>query len=313
MTNTTYHLRPSPYAPIFQETSVRLNNGLNIHVEVAGNPTHPCVVLIMGLGCQMIHWPLKFCEYLVEQGFYVIRFDNRDIGLSSKTTSAVASKKLFPAMLRFKLGLKNTALSYTLVDMAEDTAALLAHLGIKKYAVLGASMGGMIAQILAAKHPQHVEKIGLLFTSNNQAFLPAPHPKQLKVFFSRAKSAKKVDVVAHNVKVNAIIGSPHCVNKKQVQAVSELAYDRCYMPSGTLQQLFAILCTGSLRKWDKKITQPTLVVHGDCDKLLPAKHGKAVATAIKGAKFKLISGMGHDIPDEYIAHLGTLFTQHFKS
>lgn len=313
MTNTIYHLRPSPHSLIFQETRVQLNNHLTIHVEVAGNPKDPCIVLIMGLGCQLIHWPLKFCEHLVEQGFYVVRFDNRDIGLSSKTKPLIVPKNLFPFMLKFKLGLKNKLVSYTLIDMAEDTAALLTQMGIEKYGVIGASMGGMIAQILAAKYPQNVEKLGLLFTSNNQAFLPAPRPKQLQVFFSRAKSTEKSDVIAHNIKVNTVIGSPHCVNKKQVQEISEIAYDRCYTPSGVLQQLFAILCTGSLRKWDKKITQPTLVVHGDCDKLLPAQHGKAVANAIKGAKFKLISGMGHDIPDEYIAHLGTLFTQHFKS
>ncbi|MBF7681982.1 alpha/beta hydrolase [Acinetobacter sp. B5B] len=313
MTHTTDHLRPSPYSTMFQETSVQLKNGLNIHLEVAGNPTHPCIVLIMGLGCQLVHWPLPFCEYLVKQGFYVVRFDNRDIGLSSKFEYLDTPPNILQLMLRFKLGLKNKPLCYTLVDMAEDTASLLAHLGIEKYAVLGASMGGMIAQILAATYPQHVQKVGLLFTSNNQAFLPAPHLKQLRVFFSRAQSTQKVDVVAHNIKVNATIGSPHYVNTKQVQEISEIAYDRCYMPSGILRQLFAILCTGSLRKWDQKITQPTLVVHGDCDKLLPARHGKAVVNAIKGAKFKLISGMGHDIPDEYIAHLGTLFTQHFKS
>lgn len=313
MKNTPNEFYPSPYSPLFRETQVSLSNGIQIHAEVGGNPEHPCIVLIMGLGCQMIHWPIELCQQLIEQGFFIVRFDNRDIGLSSKTNTTPTHHNLLNMMIRFKLGLKNNALNYTLEDMAEDTALLMEALNIHQYHVIGASMGGMIAQILAAQYPNRVQKLVLLFTSNNQAFLPAPGIKQFKVFFSKAKSNQKNDVIRHNIKVNRALGSPELVNDNTVKNIAEIAYDRCYMPSSILQQLLAILCTGSLKKWDKKIMQPTLVIHGQCDKLLPAKHGKTVATAIKGAKFELISGMGHDIPSEYVPRLSTLFTHHFKS
>ncbi|MEB5476282.1 alpha/beta fold hydrolase [Acinetobacter pollinis] len=305
--------QPSPYSRFMQEAVIETPNGLSLHVEVGGNPDHPCILLIMGLGGQMIHWPDQFCETLIQQGFYVIRFDNRDIGLSSKTEVTHIQKNLLKMMIRFKIGLKNTPVTYTLEDMADDAFIILKQLHIKTCYIIGASMGGMIAQILAAKHPSLVARVGLLFTSNNARFLPNPGIKQLQMFFTRAKSAKEEDVVQHNIKIAKNIGSPSYINVTDIRKISKIAYQRSYAPFGVLQQLLAILCTGSLLKWDKKITQPTLVIHGACDKLLPPKHGKAVAKAINGAKFELISGMGHDIPTELIPQLSKLFVHHFKS
>lgn len=305
--------QPSPYTNFMNETVVEMKNGMSIHVEAGGNPNHPCILLIMGLGGQMIHWPDAFCQALIQQGFYVIRFDNRDIGLSSKTKLSPIKPNLLKIMIRFKLGLKNPPASYSLEDMADDTVEVLKHLNISTCCVIGASMGGMIAQILAAKYPQYVKKIGLLFTSNNQRFLPPPGLKQLQMFFGRAKSAHEEDVIQHNIKIAKNIGSPNYINVADIRRISKIAYQRSYAPTGVLQQLLAILCTGSLQKWDKKITQPTLVLHGECDKLLPAKHGRTVAKAINGAKFELISGMGHDIPAELIPQLSNLFVHHFKS
>jgi pimeloyl-ACP methyl ester carboxylesterase len=305
--------QPSPYSRFMQEAVIETPNGLSLHVEVGGNPDHPCILLIMGLGGQMIHWPDQFCETLIQQGFYVIRFDNRDIGLSSKTEVTHIQKNLLKMMIRFKIGLKNTPVTYTLEDMADDAFIILKQLHIKTCYVIGASMGGMIAQILAAKYPSLVAHVGLLFTSNNARFLPNPGIKQLQMFFTRAKSAKEEDVVQHNIKIAKNIGSPSYINVTDIRKISKIAYQRSYAPFGVLQQLLAILCTGSLLKWDKKITQPTLVIHGACDKLLPPKHGKAVAKAINGAKFELISGMGHDIPTELIPQLSKLFVHHFKS
>lgn len=284
-----------------------------LYAETLGNPQDPCIFLIMGLGCQLIHWSDDFCHALVKQGFYVVRFDNRDIGLSNKTQQSVSAKNLLFKMVRFQIGLKNTGAHYTLEDMAQDCVDLLNHLNISRCHVIGASMGGMIAQILAAKYPQRVNKLGLLFTSNNQAFLPPPHFKQLYALLKRSKSNKPQDIIEQSVKLYQIIGSTGYINESYNRKIAQLAYQRSYTPMGVLQQFLAILCTGSLLNWDKQIKQQTLVVHGQRDRLLPPKHGKAVAKAIQGAKFELIEGMGHDISPHFIPHLSGLFGHHFKS
>jgi len=284
-----------------------------LYAETLGNPKDPCIFLIMGLGCQLIHWPDDFCHALVKQGFYIVRFDNRDIGLSYKTQQSVSAKKLLFKMVRFQFGLKNTGACYTLEAMADDCINLLDHLNISTCHVIGASMGGMIAQILAAKYPHRVNKLGLLFTSNNQAFLPPPHFKQLQALLKRSKSNKPQDIIDQSVKLYQIIGSTGYINDSYNRKIAQLAYDRSYTPMGVLQQFLAILCTGSLLNWDKQIKQQTLVVHGQRDRLLPPKHGKAVAKAIQGAKFELIEEMGHDISPHFIHHLSGLFGHHFKS
>lgn len=309
-----HSLSVSPYAPFMHEIRVELDHGISIHAEVGGNPKHPCIVLIMGLGVQLIDWPASFCKYLIDQGFYVVRFDNRDIGLSSKISNLSSQQNILNLMIRFKIGMPSQfSPSYTLEDMADDTANLMKKLNIEHYSVIGASMGGMIAQILSAKYPHNVLKLGLLFTSNNQPFLPAPGLRQLKMFFGQAKSDQKNDIIQHRIEVSKIIGSPDCINTIELRKIAEIAYDRCYSPDGVLRQLLAILCTGSLTTWDQKITQHTLVVHGQRDRLLSARHGKAVAKSIQNSRFELILGMGHDIPEEYVPQLGALFAHHFKS
>jgi pimeloyl-ACP methyl ester carboxylesterase len=170
----------------------------------------------------------------------------------------------------------------------------------------------MIGQILAARHPQKVKKLGLMFTSNNQPLLPPPFPKQLFSLIGRPESTDEEGIVSHSLKVFKIIGSPDYHNPIESIQTSRKLYRRSYYPAGVLQQFLAILCTGSLLQLDKQIQQPTLVVHGSRDRLLPPSHGKAVAKAIMGAKFELIDGMGHDIPPHFIPNLSELFAQHFK-
>lgn len=311
--NTQLQFHPSPESSFMQETKVDLENGLQLHVEMGGNPEHPCILLIMGLGAQMILWPESFCKSLIDQGFCVIRFDNRDIGLSSKIrTPSISSKNLLLLMARFAVGMKNHGAPYQLEDMADDVALLIDQLGIQSCYVIGASMGGMIAQILAAKHPQKVKKLGLLFTSNNQAFLPMPGFQQLKMMLSKHPKHEE-EIIQQSVQLHKLIGSPKFMQLDEVQQLARRAYNRSYAPMGVLQQLLAILCSGSLNQWDKQIQQSTLVVHGACDRLLPPKHGQSVARAIQGAKFELIAGMGHDIPPYFIPQLSGLFAYHFKS
>ena len=312
--NSALQFNMSPYAPFMQETKVPLGNGIELHVEMGGNPEHPTILLIMGLGAQMLFWPDFFCKSLIDQGFRVIRFDNRDIGLSSKVRNKERQRlNTMKLMSRFMVGLGNEGAPYTLYDMADDVAMLIDQLGIEKTYILGASMGGMISQIVAAKYPEKVEKVGLLFTSNNQPFLPPPYPKQILSLLGKPATHDEETIVNHSLKVFHIIGSPGYVNQVEaIQTIRKL-YRRSFYPAGVLQQFLAILCTDSLLPLNRNITQPTLVVHGSSDRLLPPSHGKAVAKAISGAKFELIQGMGHDIPAHFIPQLSGLFAHHFRS
>ncbi|MDM1248368.1 alpha/beta hydrolase [Acinetobacter sp. R933-2] len=296
-----------------QETKVDLGNGIQLHVEMGGNPEHPTILLIMGLGAQMLFWPDFFCKSLIDQGYQVIRFDNRDIGLSSKVLHKGPRLNTMKMMGRFAFGLQNQGAPYNLFDMADDAALLIERLGLEKINIIGASMGGMIAQILAAKYPEKIEKIGLLFTSNNQPLLPPPFPKQLFSLIGKPESHDEEGIINHSLKVFKTIGSPGYLNQVEAMQTARKLYQRSYHPAGVLQQFLAILCTGSLLKLDKQIQKPTLVVHGSCDRLLPPSHGRAVAKAIEGAKFELIQGMGHDIPPHFIPQLSGLFAHHFKS
>lgn len=215
-------------------------------------------------------------------------------------------------MGRFALGLENQGAPYNLYDMADDVALLIDKLELEQVDVIGASMGGMIAQILAARYPDKVRKLALLFTSNNQPFLPPPFPKQLFSLVGKPASNDEEGIINHSLKLFKVIGSPGYLNEMEAVQTARKLYQRSYHPAGVLQQFLAILCTGSLRSLDKQIQQPTLVVHGSRDRLLPPAHGKAVAKAIPDAKFELIEGMGHDIPPHFIPYLSELFAHHFK-
>ena len=310
--NSALKFSHSPYTHFMQETKVDLGNGIQLHVEAGGDPEHPAVLLVMGLGAQMLFWPDFFCKSLNDQGYYVIRFDNRDIGLSSKIRHKGQRLNTFKLMGRFAVGLQNQGSAYTLFDMADDVALLIERLGLKNPHIIGASMGGMIAQILAAKYADKIGKLGLLFTSNNQPLLPPPFPKQLFSLIGKPDSRDEEGIVSHSLKVFNIIGSPGYINQVDALQTARKLYQRSYYPAGVLQQFLAILCTGSLLQLDKQIQHPTLVVHGSRDRLLPPSHGKAVAKAIPAAKFELIHGMGHDIPPHFIPQLSSLFAHHFK-
>ncbi len=311
--NSALQYGPSPYSAFMQETKVDLGNGIELHVEVGGLEHQPTLLLVMGLGAQMLYWPDFFCKSFIDRGFKVVRFDNRDIGLSSKVHNKGPRLNTLKMMSRFVLGLGNQGSPYTLYDMADDVALLIDKMNLGPVYVLGASMGGMISQILTARYPEKVKKLGLLFTSNNQPLLPPPFPKQLFSLIGKPASTDEDGIVDHSLKLFNIIGSPGYVNQLEAMQTARKLYKRSYYPAGVLQQFLAILCTGSLLQLDKQIRQETLVVHGSQDRLLPPGHGKAVAKAISGAKFELIDGMGHDIPPHFIPYLSELFADHFTS
>ena len=294
-------------------TGTAKSGDLDIYYEDMGDQNHPPVLLIMGLGAQLLLWRKGFCEKLVNQGLRVIRYDNRDVGLSSKVTGRHTGAKLLPRMVRSFLGRRSPAV-YTLEDLADDAAALLDHLGIERAHIVGASMGGMIAQIVAARFPQRIKTLGIIFSSNNRALLPPPGPRQLRALLQRPADSTQEAIVANAVRVGRVIGSPGYPRpEEQLRADALEGYERAYYPAGIARHFAAVLGSGSLLRYDRQITAPTVVIHGKADRLMRPFGGRAIARAIKGARLVLIDGMGHDLPeqlwDQIVGELKTTFAE----
>lgn len=297
----------SGYAPV-PGTEVEL------HYEDLGDVDAPPVLLIMGLGAQLTLWHNDFCGRLLDLGYRVIRFDNRDVGLSSKLHGQWVGGSMIPKLLKSFLGLRGRGV-YTLEDMADDAAAVLDHLGIERAHVVGASMGGMIAQIFAARHARRTAGLGIIFSSNNSALLPPPAPRALlSLIKGPPPDSPREVIVANSVRVSKIIGSPgYPRTEERLRADAEETYDRCFYPQGVGRHFAAILASGSLRRYDRQITAPTVVIHGRADVLMRPSGGKAIARSIPGARLVLFDGMGHDLPEELfgamVAELATTFAE----
>jgi pimeloyl-ACP methyl ester carboxylesterase len=287
---------------------------LDIYYEDMGDPSAAPVLLIMGLGAQLLLWRTGFCEKLVAQGLRVIRYDNRDVGLSSKFDHQRVDARLISRMARFEFGIGSPAV-YTLEDMVDDGAAVLDHLGIERAHVVGASMGGMIAQIFAARFAARTRSLAVIFSSNNQPFLPPPAPRALLAILKAPPPGSPRDVIIDNaVRVNRIIGSPrYPAPEQRLRADAIESYERCHYPWGFPRHFGAILGSGSLVGYDRRITAPTVVIHGRADRLMRPSGGQAVARAIDGARWVLFDGMAHDLPEELwdpvIGELTITFTQ----
>jgi pimeloyl-ACP methyl ester carboxylesterase len=279
-------------------TGTARSGDLDLCYEDMGDAGDPTVLLIMGLGAQLLLWRTAFCEKLVAEGFRVIRYDNRDVGLSSKTERHSAGP-MIPRMIRFWLGLPSRS-PYTLEDMADDAAAVLDHLGIDRAHIVGASMGGMIAQIFAARFRERTRSLGVIFSSNNRPFLPPPAPRALFSVLKGPPPGSPRDVIVDNaVRVTRIIGSPaYPAPEQRIRAEAIEGYERCYYPWGIPKHFSAILASGSLTRYDRQITAPTVVLHGRADKLQRPAGGRAVARAIGGARLTLFDGMGHELPEQ---------------
>ena len=275
--------------------------------ETIGDPTDRPLLLVMGLGMQMVHWDLRFCELLAERGFYVIRFDNRDAGRSTSIQAPV------PNVLRGVVGLRVEA-PYLLGDMAADARGLLDELGVERAHVVGASMGGMIAQVFAARFRHRTKTLGVIFSSNNQPLLPPPGPVQLRAILAKPKGSSRDAIIDNAVRVSKIIGSPGYPKPDEaIRAEAAEGYERSYYPAGIGRHFAAILGTGSLLRYDRQIQAPTVVIHGKADKLMRPSGGRAVAKAIRNARVVLFDGMGHELPealwDDIIGELKNNFAE----
>ena len=260
--------------------------------ETFGDAGDPAVLLIMGLGTQMVAWQEEFCEELAGRGFQVIRFDNRDVGRSTWLDHVRPPTR--GEILRRRPRLP----AYTLSDMAADAVGLLDCLEIEAAHVVGASMGGMIAQVLAGSHPDRVASLGLLMTSSGKALSSVPTWRVIKLAFDPpAKDAPREAKVAYEVRNIAVINGPNFLptDEQLRHRVEELSARSDY-PQGGLRQFDAILGTGSLLRFTRRIAAPTVVIHGSKDPMMRIRNGRNLARIIGGARFVVVDGMGHDLP-----------------
>jgi pimeloyl-ACP methyl ester carboxylesterase len=266
-------------------------NGIQIVYETIGDPANPPLLLVMGLGMQLIHWDRNLCEQLAERGFWVIRYDNRDAGLSTKVNAPV------PDIRRAVVGMRVEA-PYLLADMAEDAAGLLDHLGIEAAHVVGASMGGMIAQELAMRHPERVLSLTSIMSTTGERRAGRPKLRVMAVLLRRAPRDRQ-GFIDHFVRVFRLIGSRgYEYDEERVRELASATYDRDHDASGTGRQLAAILASGDRTARLRSLRLPVTVIHGRDDPLVPLRGGKATARAVPGARLLEIPGMGHDLPEQ---------------
>lgn len=285
-------------------------NGIDIAVEDTAeiNPqdldayTRPAVLLIMGLGMQLVAWPPQLIEALVDAGFRVIRMDNRDIGLSQHFDH-MGKPNILWAGLKYKLGLKVHA-PYTLEDMAQDALGVLDVLGVERAHVVGVSMGGMVAQRVAIAAPQRVVSLTSIMSSSGAKGLPQARPEVTRVLLKRPESHAPDAVVDHYVRLFKAIGSPaYPVPEDDMRKRILRGVERSFHPEGTLRQMMAIVADTKRASQLAGITSPTLVLHGRADPLVPYAHGEDTAARISGARLVGFDGMGHDLPPEPVAQM----------
>jgi pimeloyl-ACP methyl ester carboxylesterase len=292
------------------EKMVKAGN-IQLAVQEFGEAEDPAIVLIMGLGTQMISWPESFCQGLADLGYRVIRFDNRDIGLSQKL-DGVRAPSVLKLMLASKLGIQ-LKVPYQLRDMANDTVALLDTLGIEAAHFVGASMGGMIAQLMAAHHPSRVRTLTSIMSTSGDKNLPQAKAKVLLRLAAKSAS-DEASFLESAVRTWRIIGSPaYQPDEAVLREKLLLAYRRSYYPAGSVRQMAAITACGSRVESLKSIIAPTLVIHGKDDLLVPVSGGIDTAKHIPNARLELIDGMGHDLPTPLLPQFIELITSHIQA
>jgi pimeloyl-ACP methyl ester carboxylesterase len=264
---------------------------LDIAYQTLGDPADPPLLLVMGLGSQLIHWDLELCRQFTDRGFHVIRFDNRDSGRSTKIRAPV------PNLMRAMAGLPIDA-PYLLADMAHDAFGLLDHLGIDRAHVVGVSMGGMIAQTMAIRRPDRVRSLASVMSTTGERRQSRPKLRLWSLLLQRAPR-RRDQYIEYFVRAFRMIGSPgYPTDEARLRELAGATYDRGHHPAGTGRQLAAIMASGDRTEQLRRVTVPTVVIHGTDDPLVPFRGGVATARAIPNSQFLAIPGMGHDLPRE---------------
>lgn len=286
-------------------------NGIRLEYECFGDESRPALLLIMGLGGQLTLWPEPFCRQLAEAGFYVIRFDNRDVGLSEHIHGH-SRPRLLRAGLMARLG-KQLEVPYRLEDMAADALGLLDALGVERAHVAGASMGGMIAQLLALDTPQRLRSLAAIMTSSGNPRLPqASMGLQLRMVRPRRRHDRDA-IIADSMRTWRLIGSPaYPPSEAELRARVAQEYDRAYYPRGIAQQMLAILAAGNRAPRLGQITTPTLVIHGEADPLIPVAAAHELAQLIPGASLEALPGMGHNLPEPLLGRIAGHMIMHMR-
>jgi pimeloyl-ACP methyl ester carboxylesterase len=286
-------------------------NGIDIEVEDTGG-NGPAVLLIMGLGMQLVAWPAQLVDALVAAGYRVVRHDNRDIGLSQHFDHLGAPNIVWAALKR-KLGFRLKA-PYSLQDMAADALGVLDALNIPQAHIVGVSMGGMIAQRVALAAPRRVLSLTSIMSSSGARGLPEARPEVMRAMLSRPSGKALEDVAAHYVKLFKVIGSPAFpIPENEMRERILLGMRRSFHPVGTLRQMLAIAADGTRADELARVQSPTLVLHGKADPLVPYPCGEDTARRIPGARLVGIEGMGHDLPPGVVDRLLQPLIPHLKA
>jgi pimeloyl-ACP methyl ester carboxylesterase len=264
-------------------------NGIQIEYETFGESLSPPLLLIMGLSAQMIGWEKEFCQRLVEKGLFVIRFDNRDVGLSTKFEEAG-----IPDIMAAMRG-RELQTAYGLDDMADDAVGLLDALGIKKAHICGASMGAMITQVIGYRHPSRVLSLIPIMGTTGNPVLPRAKPEAFEMLVTPTPEEREA-YIEHSVIMWKVFWGSLPFDEEIVRKRAADSYDRAFYPPGIPRQHAAIISNGNRRSRLASISAPTLVIHGSEDPLLPVEHGKDTVEAIPGAEMLVIDGMGHCLP-----------------
>jgi len=283
-------------------------NGINIAYQTFGDKDASPLILIMGLGSQMVLWDGEFCRQLAAGGYRVIRFDNRDVGLSTKLDwmQVPNSTAVTAALQRGEA----PALPYTLEDMATDTAELLTALGYESAHIVGESMGGMIGQIMAIHFPERLRSLTSIMSSTGNPLLPPPSPEVLEILYTPFPSDHD-GYVESFVRAFKILSGPAIpLNVALARKWAEQSYERGLNPAGVARQFAAIMAAGDRTEKLKSISVPTLVIHGEADPLLPVECGLATAAAIPGSRLKIIQGMRHALPEAVWPQIVAEITRH---
>lgn len=293
------------------------SNGIEIEVEDSGAAPHadgsprPVVLLIMGLGMQLIAWPPELVMALVGAGYRVVRFDNRDAGLSTRM-EALGTPNLVWEGLKHRMGWRIRA-PYSITDMATDTVGVLDALNIERAHVVGLSMGGMIAQRVALQAPSRVLSLTSIMSSSGARGLPEAQPTVLRAMLSRPADKSRQAAIEHTVKLFKAIGSPSFpMSEAELRARVAAAAERSLYPKGIARQMLAVVADTSRAQALGRITAPTLVVHGRADPLVPFACGEDTARRIPGARLEGIDGMGHDLPTGVVERLVPMLVGHFR-
>ena len=269
-------------------------NGIEIVYDTFGEPSASPMLLVMGLGQQMIFWDEEFCIQLAAQGYWVIRFDNRDVGLSTKFDEAGVPDIL--ALMQAAAQGEAVQAPYLLCDMADDAVGLLDALGIESAHVVGVSMGGMIAQEMAIHHPARVHTLTSIMSSTGNPDLPPPTPEAMAILVTPAPT-DRAGYIESSVQTWRVLNGPvFPLDEDLARESAGQSFDRGLSPAGLARQLAAILASESRREALKSVAIPTLVIHGDADPLVPVEGGIDTANSVPGAGLMIIEGVGHDLP-----------------